>query len=331
MKGSTGTTRWGSRGSQGVLYGTLAGSLNNSRGKFEFSSSVSLNTISKKIHRQKSYGQGTRGLFFQGFPLSLSGNAIEWISSDNSWGDQISQRSGVADVLRTNPSDPLYYGYFENQNGQRQYAIAQKNNRTTYDFYDQVFSPQFGVINSIAYQKPSNTLGNIFFTLEDVNQTLFAQNNQYQRTNIGLSIIKRPRKIKKLLINFKTLYTFGRTDQAPTQFLQGGLLAPPDFGFSIQRGTYVNPQGVSFPERHLTYQNPLGVNAYNGIENPVWLLNNDQNRSRIHRLISNVNLNYKLAENTKINLTAGLDTYQENRQHDYPVYAVNLPLVTVKK
>lgn len=328
VKGSTGAARWGSRGGQGILYGTIVDKLRYSIAhKLEFTSSVSVHTISKKIRRQKSYGQGRQGFFFQGSLTSLPGNVPDWLPNDYSWGDQISRRSGAPDVLQDDPASQGYYGYFENQNGQRQYAIAQKNDRTTYDFYDQIFAPQFGIINTITYQRKSNVLGKVVLTLEDVNQTQPIQNSRYKRTNLGLKIVNKPlRHSKKFLVSFNTLYTFGRVNQIPIEFLKGGLLAPPDFDLSIQKGTYVNPQGVSFPSRQPTFGNPLGASSFNSIENPVGSLENNQNRSKLHRFISNLQVSFQPFRLTEVNLIAGLDTYKENRQHRFAIFSVRQPI-----
>ncbi|OJJ21776.1 hypothetical protein BKI52_14845 [marine bacterium AO1-C] len=321
IRGLAGATRWGSFGTNGIIYLTTPEiwpwnyGLHSSPIQVSFKSSFALDVVSKKIPLQKTYGQGQLGISSQ--------------YSRESWGDRIAARTGGTDSFITDVNDPNYRGYFESNSGKRYYAIALggKNAQEIYDPYQAIIQESTTVINSLRITKIIKRVG-LELHLEDTQQQGILQNNSdYRRINTDLHIrwIKlRPfPKMRNLSTHLALHHTYGQAVQVSNRLMQYALLAAPDIDINDYEGTYVDPTGARFPRRQRSMVNPLGQQATNDFDTPLWAMQNTPSHNHLHRFIGKFDAVLEDLHQQKLHLTVGYDAYQENRLQSYVPSSTN--------
>lgn len=323
IRGTAGAARWGSRGANGVIKIYTKKNAGNHPNKINvnFSSSLSLDKLNKKVPLQNTYSQG----FLGQYRFSTPGG--------HSWGDRIADRSGGADDFITDPNATGYLGRFEANNGQTYYAIADgttdnpsggKNSKEIFDIYDALFKTGTTFTNNLNLS--TNTkLGSIFLGISDTRQDgILIKSSAFQRTNVNFNL--QTNISQRLSIGINALYSHSRMNRTKSQsvlsgVMLGGLRTPADFNNSGYTGTYINPAGESFTGRQRAYRNPLGISDFSVYDNPLWSLENNPSKSLIDRFIGGLTLDYGIFDWLTFTTIFGADTYTENRDETYAILA----------
>lgn len=314
VKGSVGTARWGGFGSNGAIYITSPRPLPYRANGVSFKSSWAIDEISKTIPLQTTYGQGFQGMFNQ---YSLE-----------SWGDLISNRPGGTDILISNVNDPNYLGRFENNRGKNYYTIAPngKSSQSIYNPYQTLFVRGQTLTNALRIHRSW-----VNFNIEDTQQKGIVENNShYRRINSRLTLNRRKTNpwsgIKQVASSLELRHTYSRSIQANNQIMKGVLLTAPDIDISDFEGTYIAPSGAQFPNRQRSMDNPLGRQAINTLDNPLWSMHKNPSRNRLNRFIGRFNLLLEDYRRRVLLLIVGHDAYQDNISQSFSPFSANYPL-----
>ena len=132
----------------------------------------------------------------------------------------------------------------------------------------------------------------MFFSLSDLNQEGIIKNNSdYRRSTVRFNA-KTDFTDKT---NLKVSSTYARTSSnrirlgANSSGLYLGLLRnPADFDISGYRGDYYASSDSSpIPNRHRSYREPLGADGTATYNNPLWTINEQENKADVDRFITN--------------------------------------------
>lgn len=304
FKGASAGALYGSRALNGVIVITTK---KGKKGKLAvtYSSGISIDEISYKHPLQTSYGQGTNGNYSP--------------TSAFSWGDRISERSGLADVVDTSGQ------FFESLvSGNIIYPITERNSRSVYtdSNFDKVFQTGITYDNRFTVSTGGER-GTFFISGGHLTQDGIIKESFYKKTNFTVSTNQK--LTDKLVTNIKANYIHtgsNRTQQGSnTAGLYLGLLrTSPDFDITDYKGNYHSSSGSITPSRHRSYRRYLG-NSDNAIyNNPLWTINEQQSTAKVNRFIGTADLNYTWNDNISTILRGGVDFYVDTRVYFFPWY-----------
>jgi TonB-dependent SusC/RagA subfamily outer membrane receptor len=167
IKSASAAALWGSRAANGVIVITTKKGA-NSKGKINisYSGTLSFDQVNKVPELQRSFGQGSNGLY--GY------------NTARSWGDKISERSGGEDTYIK--SGAGYTGYVQFPDGTTRYRISQKNSTDTYDHSKEAFQTGHFLENNISLSG-GNERSNIFASYSNLNQEGIVMNNSNYKRN----------------------------------------------------------------------------------------------------------------------------------------------------
>jgi TonB-linked SusC/RagA family outer membrane protein len=312
LKGASAAALWGTRAANGVIViTTKKGKNTNGKVNISLKSTVSFDEVNKLHELQRTYGQGTGGFFKQGNKFAF--------------GDRIADRTGGPDTFITDVNDPNYLGYVTFPDGTKRYAIANgnaanphggKNSKETYDHTKDVFQTGHFVENNLTISggnAKSNILvsyGNL--TQEGVVQKFSDYSRNTARVNASTQLtdwIKATASVGYAKVNSSRIQQGDNVDG----ILLGGFRTPPDFNNAYYTGTYTDATGAVFPNAHVSYRNPLGIDQNTIYSNPVWNIHNNRNTTTVDRITGNLEL--KLDPLSWLSLTgrAGIDNFIDNR------------------
>ncbi|QCK17115.1 SusC/RagA family TonB-linked outer membrane protein [Mangrovivirga cuniculi] len=300
LKGASAAALWGTQALGGVIVIETKSGKFNQKVKINIKSTYSLDRINRKYPLQTKFGQGNNGIYEQG--------------ARDSWGDKISEREGGSDVFLTDGE------FFIDQNGNAWYPILTKNSREIFDEsnFDQVFQDGHFFENNISLTAGGES-SNVFFSISDMNQEGIIRNNSdYRRSTIRLNT----EHLLGTKVNLKSTFNYSRTTSnrirrgASSSGLYLGLLRnPADFDISGYRGDYYeSPTSAPISNRQRSYRTPLGESPAAGYNNPLWTINEQENRALVDRFISSMKFTYSPTEWMDLIARAGLDHYSERRR-----------------
>lgn len=318
LKGAAASVVWGTRGANGVIViTTKKGQSANGKLNLSYRSTVSIDQINRRVPLQRSFGQGSQGLY--------SSTAVR------SWGDQIATRAGGQDNFITGGTG--YQGYITFPDGTRRYNIAAgtvanphggKNSQDTYDHSQDMFNNGYSWDN-IAALSGGDQLSNFYLSIGNTHSKGIAlQHSDNDRTTVRLNVDRQ--LTDKLRVAVATTYArtlSNRVQQGSnlSGIFLGGLRTPADFNSAYYQGDYTDASGNIFTGRQSSYRNPLGRTTQPGFDNPLWTEANVRNQSRLNRLIGSVELTYDIKPWLSILNRSGVDTYTETRFEYFPIGA----------
>ena len=318
LKGAAASMVWGTRGANGVIViTTKKGQSANGRVNLSYRSSVSIDQINRRVPLQRSFGQGSLGLY--------SSTAVR------SWGDQISTRAGGQDNFIQ--SGTGYQGYITFPDGTRRYNIAAgtvanphggKNSQDTFDHSQDMFNNGY-TWDNIATLSGGDQRSNFYLSLGNTHSKGIAlRHSDNDRTTIRLNVDRQ--LTDKLRVSVNTTYArtlSNRVQQGSnlSGIFLGGLRSPTDFNNGYYQGDYTDATGNIFLGRQSSYRNPLGRTTQPGFDNPLWTIDNVLNQSRLNRLIGSVEFVYDITPWLNILNRTGVDTYTETRSEYFPIGA----------
>jgi len=303
LKGASAAALWGTRALGGVILITTKSGKFNSDMKVSFKSTYSIDRINRKYPLQTAFGQGDDGVFDP--------------RARDSWGDKIADRTGGQDIFDTSGE------YFIDQEGNVYYPILEKNSQEIFDDqnFDQIFQNGHFFENNLSVSG-GNEKSSIFFSLNDLNQEGIIRNNSdYRRSSARFNA----KHLFNDYISLKTSSTFARTESnriqrgANSSGLYLGLLrTPADFDNTGYRGNYFASLDASpVPNRHRSYREYLGGDGTPVYNNPNWTINEQENKAKTNRFISNFELTATPVNWINLIARVGIDHYSEQRNEFY--------------
>jgi len=333
LKGASASALWGSRAANGVIMiTTKKGSSNAGKVNITYSGSYSNDQVLVKHPMQRTWGQGASGYYYTNvLGDGLFGSAT---GMPYSFGDKISDRTGGADNVVSDPNDPRYVGYFETPDGKKIYPVATsdfdpagnvhggKNSRDTYDQYNSIFGNGHYWDQNVSLSGGDKS-GNFYLSLGDINQQGIVKNNSdYRRSSVKFNAEKAFNNVVKINTNF----TYSRVVSSRIQqgsnlngLFLGALRSAPDFDNSYYQGSYVNASGLAFVNRQRSYRNQIGRRADPAYDNPVWVMNNNRDRSEVDRFVASTQLDITPTDWLILTARAGVDHYSNRLQTFFPV------------
>ncbi|MDD7886295.1 SusC/RagA family TonB-linked outer membrane protein [Flavivirga sp. 57AJ16] len=299
LKGAAAAALWGTQALGGVINITTKSGKYNSKLNISLKSTYSLDQINVKYPVQTKYGQGDNGVYDQ--------------RARDSWGDLISDRSGGHDDFDTSGE------FYLDQNGSIYYPILNKNSQAIYNDsnFDQVFGNGHFLENNLSLSG-GTAKSTMFFSLSDLDQKGIIKNNSdYRRSTVRFNAKQNFTEATSLKISS----TYTRTSSnrirlgANSSGLYLGLLRnPADFDISGYRGDYYASSDSSpIPNRQRSYREPLGADGSATYNNPLWTINEQENKAKVDRFITN--FEFMTSPNSWLTFIAraGVDHYNETR------------------
>jgi TonB-linked SusC/RagA family outer membrane protein len=299
LKGAAAAALWGTQALGGVINITTKSGKHDSKLSVIYKSTFSLDQINQRYPVQTKYGQGDNGNYDQ--------------RARDSWGDLISGRSGSNDEFDT--SGAFYLG----QNDRIYYPILNKNSQSTFNDsnFDQVFGNGHFLENNLSLSG-GTAKSTMFFSLSDLNQKGIVKNNSdYRRSTVRFNAKQNFTEATSLKLS--SSYTTTASNRirlgANSSGLYLGLLRnPADFDISGYRGDYfASTDSSPIPNRHRSYREPIGADGTATYNNPLWTINEQENKAKVDRFITN--FEFMTAPTTWLTLIArsGVDHYSETK------------------
>lgn len=301
LKGASAAALWGTQAMGGVIQITTKSGKFNQKMKVTYNTTYSSDVINVKYPLQNKFGQGTNGVFRP--------------NNTYSWGDKISERSGGSDEFDTSGA------YYVDQDGTFYYPIIRKNSREVYDEsnFDKIFQVGQFVENNISISA-GNKFSSIYFSLSDFNQEGIIKNADYRRTTASINAKHTLNEKSDLKASFKYMKTNSnriRRGVSNNGLYLGLTRTPADFDISGYKGDYyASSTSAPISSRQRTYRRYLGESSSAVANNPLWTINEQENRSTVDRFIASVNYNLRPVEWLELIARAGIDKFVE-RGHEF--------------
>lgn len=334
LKGASASALWGSRAANGVIMiTTKKGSSEKGKINVSYSGSYSTDEILVKHPMQRSWGQGASGYYY----TNVLGNGLFGSATGlpYAFGDRIADRTGGADVLVNDPTNPNYVGYFQTPDGTKIYPIQDsdfgatgtvhggKNSKTTYDQYDAIFGKGSYFDNNVSLSGGDKS-GNFYLSIGNLSQKgIVKQNSDYDRTTVKFSTEKVFNKVVKVGADFNYSRVVSNRIQQGSNvngLFLGALRTAPDFNnAAAYQGTYYNAAGLGTINRQVSYRNQIGRRADPSYDNPVWIMNNNRDKSEVDRFIAKLQIDVTPVEWLTLTARMGVDHYSDKRMTLFPV------------
>lgn len=322
LKGASAAALWGTRAANGVvIITTKKGKDTNGKVNISFKSTVSLDEVNKIHKLQTTYGQGNNGLYNQG--------------DRTSWGDKIADRTGGEDTYITDPNAAGYKGFITFADGTKRYAIASgtaanphggKNSKQVYDHTKDPFRTGYFFDNNLSVSG-GNAKTNYSISYGNLNQQGVVKSfSDYKRNTARINVSSQ------FTDWLRASSSVGYTNSKSTRIQQGdnldgillgGLRTSPDFDNSEYVGTYTDASGTTYPNRHVSYRNPLGASTNPRYSNPLWNINNNKNTTNVDRIMGNIEVGLDPVNWLNITGRVGVDNFTDDRVERFPVYAAS--------
>lgn len=326
LKGASAGALWGTRAANGVIVITTKKG-QSAPGKINVSlnTTYSMDEIYVTHNLTKNWGSGTLMQYRFVPPAGYS------------WGDYIPERAGGEDATITTPGATGYAGYFEGTDGTRFYAVANgdaanphggKNSTAIYDYRDYLFKTGSYWDNTLSLSGGSAD-DNFYISVGNLSQDgIIRYNSNYDRTTVRVNANKKFNDVVRLGTNFSYSGIKSNRIQMGSNtsgLYLGGLRTSPDFNSEYYVGTYVNPNGVVFPNRQRSYRNPLGASTSSIYDNPLWMMKNNISTTQVGRFIGSALLAIKPVEWLDLNARVGIDSYSDRRKDFFDPLASTIP------
>ncbi len=330
LKGASAAALWGSRAANGVIIiTTKKGKSGNGKLNISFKSTVSIDEVNKMHPLQRSYGQGSNGLYSQG--------------NRSSFGDLISERTGGTDQFITTPGATGYQGFVTLADGSKRYAIAAgtlsnshggKNARNAYDHNDDAFQKGYFFDNTLNVSG-GNARSNFLISYGDITQQgVVKKFSDYNRKTVRINTTTQftdwfgaSANVGYTKVNSSRAQEGDNVDG----ILLSSLRTPADFDNTFYSGVYTDATGQVFPDAHISYRNPLGKDLNTIYANPLWNINNNLNTSDVDRIIGSLQFNITPAEWLSTTARFGIDNFNDNRLERFARNSANFAKGSLSK
>ncbi len=310
LKGASAAALWGSRASNGVVVITTKSGKKGFR--VSLKTSIAFDEVTETQLLQSNYGPGSSGVYRQDFLRA--------------WGDEISDRTGGADVVDTSGAH-----FIGDQTGTIYYPIARgsssdphggKRSKETFldKNFDQVFQTGLLTEQSLSISG-GNDKGNIFFSLGNTDHEGVIRNNDYKRHTVNISATRKFNDFISLKLKGKYSRVGANRIQQNSNLaglLLGFYRTAPDFDISDYTGTYVSASGAEIAGRHRSYRNPIGASNRPFYNNPLWTTNKQKAPNTVNRHIYSAELDVFPIKGLNLKLRGGVDTYNDARTYFFP-------------
>ncbi|MDJ1494323.1 SusC/RagA family TonB-linked outer membrane protein [Cytophagaceae bacterium DM2B3-1] len=345
LKGASAAALWGTRAANGVvIITTKKGKDTGGRVNISLKSTVSIDEVNKIHKLQRTYGQGSNGIYNQG--------------DRTSWGDKIAARTGGEDTYVTGPGQfyapdendgftkspkyDLYNGYLTLADGTIKYVIPRgrtfdangnrldehggKHSRNTYDHTKDPFRTGYFFDNTLSITG-GNAKTNYSVSYGNLSQQGVVKSfSDYKRNTARVNVSSQ------FTDWLRASSSVGYTNSKSTRIQQGdnldgillgGLRTSPDFDNSEYTGTYTDTSGTTYPNRHVSYRNPLGASTNPRYSNPLWNINNNKNTTNVDRVMGSVEIGIDPVNWLNITGRAGVDNFIDDRVERFPIYSAS--------
>ncbi len=319
LKGAAAAALYGTRAANGVVLITTKKGRAGNKINISLASTYSVDALNKSVPLQTSYGQGSNGIFGYG----SNGN-------NRSWGDKIADRQGGEDVFLTSGAYALL------PDGSKRYLVASgtadnlhggKRSKNVYDHSKELFKNGNFWDNTLSLSG-GDEKGVFYTSFSNLNQNgILRAGSDYDRKTFRLNADRRF-GIVKLAGTFNYINTNSNRAQQGSNIsgiFLGGLRTAPDFDNSFYEGTYVDASGLQFPNRQISYRNPIGARTNSGYDNPFWILNRILNKSVVNRVTGSFEATVNPLSWLSIVERAGIDNYTDTRVENFPTISSAFP------
>ncbi len=301
-EGPSAAAIWGSQGANGVIViTTKSGSFTPAkRVNISLRSNIQVDNLLREFPLQTQFGQGANGAYMWNSPFS--------------WGDQISARSGAADVRAYN------YAYA---------PITAKNSKTVYDHAGELFSPavsqEYGVTMDGGTQD-----GNFYLDLDRLGQNgIVKANSASDRTSIRTSVTRN--FAQNLTVDLNAAYVNSNSSRIQqgsniSGLLLGAYRTSPDFNNLPYLVNYVSPTGAITPGVQRTYRNGAGDPTHGaGYDNPYFSIYQNPTTISLDHFTGSGSIRYQAADWLSFTYRAGVDYLNDRDNTVLAPYDANQP------
>ena len=316
LKGLAAATLYGSQGRNGVVLittksGTTASGLNAQKNEVTVNTSYFSNELAMKPDYQMEYGNGFNqnfGWFFSNWGPSFREEGPA------GWGKQ-SQINGAVS------GQPGFLKHPYNSNLNARFlardllpliGLSEDSlwEWKPYDSTGDLFQPGSIVNTNINFRGQSDD-GKVSYNVNygNLDDQGFTPGNTLRRNNVSFG--GRAVLSNKITVNGTLNYSF-------TDFKSPPIAAAYSSGSSdssLYGNVFYTPRSVSIAD--LPYAHPItGASIYyrssNGIQHPLWTVNNTQDAQATHRLYGGTSVQYDISDNLNVQYRYGYDVYSED-------------------
>ena len=316
LKGLAAATLYGSQGRNGVVLittksGTTASGMNAQKNEVTVNTSYFSNELAMKPDYQMEYGNGFNqnfGWFFSNWGPSFREEGPA------GWGKQ----SAINGTVSGQPGF-LKHPYNSNLNARflardllPLIGLSEDSlwEWKPYDSTGDLFQPGSIVNTNINFRGQSDD-GKVSYNVNygNLDDQGFTPGNTLRRNNISFG--GRAVLSNKITVNGTLNYSF-------TDFKSPPIAAAYSSGSSdssLYGNVFYTPRSVSIAD--LPYAHPItGASIYyrssNGIQHPLWTVNNTQDAQATHRLYGGTSVQYDISDNLNVQYRYGYDVYSED-------------------
>ena len=316
LKGLAAATLYGSQGRNGVVLittksGTTASGLNAQKNEVTVNTSYFSNELAMKPDYQMEYGNGFNqnfGWFFSNWGPSFREEGPA------GWGKQ----SAINGTVSGQPGF-LKHPYNSNLNARflardllPLLGLSEDSlwEWKPYDSAGDLFQPGSIVNTNINFRGQSDD-GKVSYNVNygNLDDQGFTPGNTLRRNNISFG--GRAVLSNKITVNGTLNYSF-------TDFKSPPIAAAYSSGSSdssLYGNVFYTPRSVSIAD--LPYAHPItGASIYyrssNGIQHPLWTVNNTQDAQATHRVYGGTSVQYDISDNLNVQYRYGYDVYSED-------------------
>ena len=316
LKGLAAATLYGSQGRNGVILittkaGSTASGTNALKNEVTINTSYFSNELAMKPDYQMQYGNGFNQNF--GWYFSNWGPSFDE-GGPAGWGKQ-SQING------TTSGQPGFLKHPYNSNLNARFlsrdllpllglSMDSLWEWKPYDSVGDLFQPG-SIINTNVNFRGSSDDGKVSYNVNygNLNDEGFTPGNTLRRNNISFG--GRAVLSNKITVNGTLNYSF-------TDFKSPPIAAAYSSGSSdssLYGNVFYTPRSVGIAQ--LPYAHPItGASIYyrssNGIQHPLWTVNNTQDAQATHRVYGGTSVQYDISDNLNVQYRYGYDVYSED-------------------
>ncbi|WP_036678160.1 SusC/RagA family TonB-linked outer membrane protein [Daejeonella oryzae] len=318
LKGASAAALYGTRAANGVIIiTTKKGKLTDNKVNISLVSTYSVDKLNQSVPLQRSFGQGLNGLYNGTNPAS--------------WGDKIADRAGGVDAFNTSgayvilPDGSLRYPI---PNGTAANPHGGKNSQNVFDHSKELFQDGNFWDNTLSLSGgDEKTMYYTSFSNLDQNG-IIREGSEYHRKNFRLNADRRFGTKVKLSTNLA--YSHVNADRVQqgsnlSGIFLGGLRTAPDFNSEFFEGNYVDANGAIFPNRQISYRNPIGANTNSGYDNPFWIINKITSTTTVNRLSGSFQGDLTASNWLSFIARGGVDFWSDARYDNYPTLSAAYP------
>jgi TonB-linked SusC/RagA family outer membrane protein len=316
LKGLAAATLYGSQGRNGVVLittksGTTASGIKAQKNEVTINTSYFSNELAMKPEYQNQYGNGFNqnfGWYFSNWGPSFDeGGPAGWGKQDYINGN----RSGQPGYLKHPYNDNLNARFLSRDLlpliGLSEDSLWEWK---PYDSVGDLFTPG-SIINTNVNFRGSSDDGKVSYNVNygNLDDKGFTPGNTLRRNNISFG--GRAVLSNKITINGTLNYSFTdfKTPPIAAAYSSGGSDS------SLYSNVFYTPRSVGISQ--LPYAHPItGASIYyrssNGIQHPLWTVNNTQDAQATHRLYGGTSIQYDISDNLNVQYRYGYDVYSED-------------------